>query len=197
MLIFSLLLADFFDTIGTVVAVGAEGGLLDRRGEPPHLREILTVDSLAALAGGVGSVSSNTSYIESTAGVAAGARTGVASLVTGVGFLLATLLSPLINMVPAEAVAPVLVVVGFLMMSQVAEIDWRDLELAIPAFLTIVLMPFTYSITVGIGAGFISWVALKTFRGRARQVHPLMWVVAVLFALYFMQGVLTAAVGRI
>ncbi|MFZ2625387.1 MAG: NCS2 family permease [Propionibacterium sp.] len=191
MLVFSLLLADFFDTVGTVVAVGAEGGLLNKDGEPPHLREILLVDSLAALAGGLGSTSSNTSYIESTAGVAEGARTGLASVVTGILFLAAVFLSPLTNMVPSEAVAPVLVIVGFLMMQQVAQIDWEELTEALPAFVTIVLMPFTYSITVGIGAGFITFVALKVFQGKAKQIHALMWVVSVLFVVYFAQGVIT------
>ncbi len=188
MLVFSLLLADFFDTMGTVVAIGAEGNLLNKAGEPPHLREILLVDSLGALAGGAASVSSNTSYIESTAGVAEGARTGLASVVTGAAFLLALFVTPLVNMVPSEAVAPVLVLVGFLMMMQVTQIDWNDLEIALPAFLTIVLMPFTYSITVGIGAGFIMYVAMKIFAGKAKKVHPLMWVVAVLFVIYFVQG---------
>ena len=153
MLVFSLLLADFFDTMGTVVAIGAEGNLLNEKGEPPHLREILLVDSLAALAGGAGSASSNTSYIESTAGVAEGARTGLASVVTGAAFLLALFLTPLVNMVPSEAVAPILLLVGMLMMMQIVYIDWQDFEIAFPAFVTIVLMPFTYSITAGIGAG--------------------------------------------
>lgn len=195
MMIFSLLLADFFDTLGTVVAVGAEGGILDERGEPPHLRGILLADSLAALLGGLGSTSSSTSYIESTAGVAEGARTGVASIVTGVLFLLAIFLSPLTNMVPSEAVAPVLVVVGFLMMQQVGEIDWHHLVDAIPAFITIVLMPFSYSISVGIGAGFVVFIALKIFQGKARHVHPLMWVVGALFVVYFASDVINRAIS--
>ncbi|MGJ3508769.1 NCS2 family permease [Enemella sp. A6] len=189
MLIFALLLADFFDTMGTVVAVGAEGNLLDEKGHPPHLGAILMVDSLSAAAGGLGSVSSNTAYVESASGVAAGARTGIASVVTGVGFLLAIFFSPLINIVPSEAVAPVLVFVGFLMMSQVTSINWDDMEEALPAFLTIVMMPFAYSITVGIGAGFILYVVLKAVRGKAAKVHPLMYVVALLFIFYFVQGV--------
>ncbi|BEH02402.1 NCS2 family permease [Brooklawnia propionicigenes] len=193
MLVFSLLLADFFDTMGTVVAVGAEGGILNKAGEPPHLREILLVDSLAALAGGAASVSSNTSYVESTAGVAEGARTGIASIVTGVGFLVALFITPIVNMVPSEAVAPVLVVVGFLMMTQVTEIPWSDIEIALPAFVTIAFMPFTYSITVGIGAGFIMFVVMKIFQGKAARVHVLMWIVAALFAIYFMQGLITGA----
>jgi len=193
--IFALLLSDFFDTMGTVFAVGSEAGLLDKAGNPPYMQQILIVDSLAAVAGGLGSVSSNTSYIESASGVGEGARTGLASVVTGIGFLVALLLSPLVKIVPSEATAPVLVLVGFLMMQQVAELDWRDLEEAIPAFLTMVLMPFTYSITNGIGAGFVAYTLIKLVRGKARQVHPLMWVIAVLFFIYFSQGVILHWMG--
>lgn len=195
LLVFSLLLADFFDTMGTVVAVGAEGNLLDERGHPPHLTRILAVDSVAAAAGGLGSVSSNTSYIESAAGVGEGARTGLAAVVTGVGFLLATFFAPLINVVPSEAATPALVFVGFLMMSQVTKINWEDVEDGLPAFLTMALMPFTFSITIGIGAGFIMYVVLKLVRGKARQVHPLMYVVSALFVIYFIQGLLTKLVS--
>jgi adenine/guanine/hypoxanthine permease len=185
LLVFTLLLADFFDTMGTMVAVGAEGGLLDKNGNPPNSDKILLVDSVAAIAGGAGSVSSNTSYIESASGVGEGARTGLASVVTGVMFLLATFLAPLVKVVPYEAATPALVVVGFLMMQQVRGIDWDDLEIAIPAFLTIVLMPFTYSITVGIGAGFVVYTIIKVVRGKAGQIHPLLWAVSALFVLYF------------
>jgi adenine/guanine/hypoxanthine permease len=183
--VFTLLLADFFDTMGTMVAVGAEGDLLDESGKPPNTQRILVVDSVAAAAGGAASVSSNTSYIESAAGVGDGARTGLASIVTGVCFLLATFLAPLVSIVPYEAATPALVLVGFLMMVQVRAIDWEDVEIAIPAFLTIVLMPFTYSIAVGIGAGFMTYVLIKLVRGKAREVHPLLWAVAVLFVVYF------------
>lgn len=183
--VFTLLLADFFDTMGTMTAIGAEAGLLDEEGNPPSTRRILVVDSLAAAAGGAAGVSSNTSYIESASGVAEGARTGLASVVTGVLFLLATFFAPLVTVIPNEAAVPALLLVGFLMMQQVTGIDWDDLEIALPAFLTIVLMPFTYSISVGIGAGFVTWVLLKLVRGKVREVHPLMWVVAVLFVVYF------------
>src|SRR3954454_7407389 len=183
--VFTLLLADFFDTMGTMTAIGAEAGLLDETGAPVGAQRILVVDSLAAAAGGAASVSSNTSYIESAAGVGDGARTGLASVVTGVLFLLAILLAPLVTLIPSEAAVPALVLVGFLMMQQVRDIDWLDLEVAIPAFLTIVLMPFTYSITVGIGAGFITYVFIKLVLGKAMQVHPLMWGVAVAFVVYF------------
>ena len=183
--VFTLLLADFFDTMGTMTAIGAEADLLDMTGAPRHAQRILVVDSLAAAAGGAASVSSNTSYIESASGVGEGARTGFASVVTGLLFLLATFLAPVVAIIPYEAATPALVVVGFLMMTQVRGIDWDDWEIAIPAFLTIILMPFTYSITVGIGAGFVTYVLLKVVRGKAAQVHGLLWIVAALFVLYF------------
>ncbi|MDO5092059.1 MAG: NCS2 family permease [Propionibacteriaceae bacterium] len=187
-LVFSLLLADFFDTMGTVVAVGSEGKLLDEHGMPDHVTEILLVDSLGAVAGGLGSVSSNTCYVESSAGVGEGARTGLASVVTGLAFLAAVFLAPIVNMVPSEAAAPVLVFVGFLMIAQVVDVDWNNPEVGIPAFLTIVLMPFSYSITVGIGVGFLAHVFIRLIRGHGKQVHLLMYVVAALFIIYFLQG---------
>ncbi len=185
LLVFSLLLADFFDTMGTMTAVGAEAGLNDDEGTPPNAQRILIVDSVAAAAGGAAGVSSNTSYIESASGVGDGARTGLASIVTGVLFLVSTLAAPLVRHIPSEAAVPALVLVGFLMMTQVSGIDWDDVEIALPAFLTIALMPFTYSITVGIGAGFVTYVLLKVVRGKAAQLHPLMWIVAALFVVYF------------
>jgi AGZA family xanthine/uracil permease-like MFS transporter len=193
--VFTLLLADFFDTMGTMTAIGAEAGLLDEAGAPIGAQRILVVDSIAAAAGGAASVSSNTSYIESASGVGDGARTGLASVVTGVLFLLATFLAPVVAIVPYEAATPALVVVGFLMMTQVSGIDWDDLEIAIPAFLTIVLMPFTYSITVGIGAGFVTYVLIKAVRGKTAQVHSLLWVVSALFVLYFALNPLQQLLG--
>jgi AGZA family xanthine/uracil permease-like MFS transporter len=183
--VFTLMLADFFDTMGTMTAIGAEAGLLDEEGAPPNSQRILVVDSVAAAAGGAAAVSSNTSYIESASGVGEGARTGLASVVTGGLFLLATIFAPLVAIIPNEAAAPALVLVGFLMMQQVRFIDWDDVEIALPAFLTVVLMPFTYSISVGIGAGFIFYVLLKVVRGRAAVIHPLLWVVTALFLVYF------------
>ena len=168
LLVFTLMLADFFDTMGTMTAIGAEADLLDEEGIPPNTQQILIVDSIAAAAGGAAGVSSNTSYIESASGVGEGARTGLASVVTGVLFLLTIFLAPLVAVIPSEAAVPALVLVGFLMMQQVTEIDWRDVEIAIPAFLTIVLMPFTYSITVGIGAGFLAYVLIKLVLGQGR-----------------------------
>ncbi|MFH5824809.1 NCS2 family permease [Georgenia sp. AZ-5] len=196
LLIFSIMLADFFDTMGTMVAIGAEADLLDEDGNPPHTRRILVVDSIAAAAGGAAGVSSNTSYIESATGVGSGARTGLAAIVTGVAFLVAMLFSPLVAFVPFEAASPALVIVGFLMIMQVTEIPWRDAAIAIPAFLTIVMMPFAYSITAGIGAGFIAYVVVMAARkGGARQVHWLMWVVSALFVVYFALGPIQAALG--
>jgi AGZA family xanthine/uracil permease-like MFS transporter len=183
--IFTLMLADFFDTMGTMTAIGAEAGLLDEEGVPPSAQRILVVDSVAAIAGGVASTSSNTSYIESASGVGEGARTGLASVVTGALFLLSMIFAPLVAIIPNEAAVPALVLVGFLMMQQVGGIDWRDMEIAIPAFLTIVLMPFTYSISAGIGAGFVSYVVLKIARGKTAEVHPLLWIVSALFVVWF------------
>lgn len=195
LLVFSLLLADFFDTMGTMVAVGTEAGLVDENGDLPKTRQILVVDSVAAVAGGMGGVSSNTSYVESAAGVGDGARTGLASVVTGLAFLLATFFAPVVDMVPSEAATPALVVVGFLMFMQISGIDWKNFEVAIPAFLTIVIMPFTYSISAGIGAGFVAFVIIKIFVGKIKVIHPLMWVAAVMFVLYFVRGPLADALG--
>jgi len=188
MFVFTLMITDFFDTMGTMVAVGQEAELLDGQGMPPRSREILLVDSVAAAAGGAASVSSNTSYIESAAGVGEGARTGVANLVTGGLFLLAMFLAPLVQVVPFEAASTALVVVGFLMMTAVRQIDWADYTIAVPAFLAITLMPFTYSISNGIGAGIISYVLLKVATGRGRDIHPILYGVAALFVLYFLRG---------
>ncbi len=185
LLVFTLLLADFFDTMGTMTAIGAEAGLLDEQGVPPNSQRILMVDSLAAAAGGAAGVSSNTSYIESASGVGEGARTGLASVVTGLLFLLALPFSTFVDVIPSEAAVPALVLVGFLMMQQVQGIAWNDVEIAIPAFLTIVLMPFTYSITVGIGAGFLAYVLIKVVRGKTAAIHPLLWGISAMFVLYF------------
>ena len=191
LLVFTLMLADFFDTMGTMTAIGAEADLLDEDGVPPNAQKILVVDSIAAAAGGAAGVSSNTSYIESASGVGEGARTGLASVVTGLCFLLTVFAAPLVAVIPSEAAVPALVLVGFLMMQQVKQIDWDDVEIAIPAFLTIVLMPFTYSITVGIGAGFIAYALIKVVKGKAGELHPLLWVVAVMFLVYFAIGPIT------
>ena len=195
LIVFTLLLSDFFDTVGTVTAIGHESGLIDSQGNIPNNDRILLVDSLAAVAGGAGSISSNTSYIESAAGVGEGARTGLASVVTGVLFLLTTFLAPLVAVIPYEAATPALVIVGFLMMTQIKGIDWTDYGIAIPAFLTIILMPFTYNISVGIGAGFVSHVVIRLVQGRRKEVHPLLILVSVLFMVYFLSSPINAWIG--
>ena len=196
LLVFTLLLSDFFDTVGTVTAIGHESNLIDKNGDVPNNDRILLVDSLAAVAGGAAGVSSNTSYIESASGVGEGARTGLASVVTGICFLLTTFLSPLVAIIPYEAAVPALIVVGFLMMSQIKDIDWTDMGIAMPAFLTIILMPFTYNISVGIGAGFVSHVVIRYVQGRRKEVHPLMLVVALLFMVYFLSSPINTWVGQ-
>ncbi|MEV7001396.1 NCS2 family permease [Streptomyces sp. NPDC093982] len=185
LLIFTLVLSDFFDTMGTVVGISAEAGLLDEQGKVPNLGRVLLIDGAAAAAGGAASSSSATSYIESAAGVGEGARTGFSNLVTGGLFALALFLTPLLTIVPLQAAAPALVAVGFLMMTQVKHIDWDKYEIAIPAFLTIAVMPFTYSITNGIGAGFLAYVVIKTVLGKAKEIHWLLWGTSVLFLVYF------------
>ena len=186
--VFTLLLSDFFDTVGTVTAIGNEAGLIDKDGNVPNNNKILFVDSIAAVAGGAGSISSNTSYIESASGVGEGARTGLASIVTGFLFLLTTFLSPLVAVIPYEAATPALVIVGFLMMSQIKDIDWSDYGIGIPAFLSIILMPFTYNISVGIGVGIVSHVIIRLIQGRSKEIHYLLYIVSALFVVYFMQS---------
>ncbi|MFF0184408.1 NCS2 family permease [Streptomyces sp. NPDC005244] len=185
LLVFTLILSDFFDTMGTVVGISAEAGLLDEEGKVPNLGRVLLIDGAAAVAGGAASASSSTSYIESAAGVGEGARTGFANLITGGMFALALFLTPILTIVPLQAAAPALVAVGFLMMTQVKHIDWDKYEIAIPAFLTIAVMPFTYSITNGIGAGFLAYVLIKTVLGKAKEVHWLLWAASALFLVYF------------
>ncbi|MFE2991330.1 NCS2 family permease [Streptomyces sp. NPDC059262] len=185
LLVFTLILSDFFDTMGTVVGITAEAGLLDEKGQVPNLGRVLLIDGAAAVAGGAASASSSTTYIESAAGVGEGARTGFANLVTGGLFALALFLSPLLTIVPLQAAAPALVAVGFLMMTQVKYIDWDRYDIAVPAFLTIAVMPFTYSITNGIGVGFLAYVVIKTVVGKAREVHWLLWGASALFLVYF------------
>jgi AGZA family xanthine/uracil permease-like MFS transporter len=188
LVVFSIMLSDFFDTMGTVVAVGEQAGYLDEKGDFPRPRAVLLVDSLAAAAGGAAGASSATTYVESAAGVAAGGRTGLTSVVCGLLFAACIFLAPLAGLVPPQATGAVLVLVGFLMMREVVGLPWGDLTEAVPAFLTIVMMPFTYSITNGVGAGFIAFVVLKLAAGRAREIHPLLAGAAVAFVAYFVLG---------
>jgi AGZA family xanthine/uracil permease-like MFS transporter len=183
--IFSIMLSDFFDTMGTVIGIGGESGWLRADGTLPRLNRVLLVDSLAAAAGGAAGASSATTYIESAAGVAAGAKTGLASLVTGACFLLALFFAPLAGVVPPQATAPALIVVGYLMARVMRAIPFDDLDEGLPALLTLALMPFTYSITNGIGVGFIAYCFIKLVRGRGHQVRPMMYGTALAFVVYF------------
>ncbi len=200
---FSLFMADFFDTMGTLIGVGKPAGYLNEKGELPEVRKPLLVDSLAAVAGGASSSSSATTYIESASGVSVGGRTGWVAVVCGVLFLPFMFFAPIIGMVPPEATAPALIIVGFLMMTalteaeeraesggtvtrKIAGIDFSDIAIGLPAALTIMLMPFSFSITNGIGFGFISYVLIRAAQGRTRDVHPFMWVASSAFALYFL-----------
>jgi AGZA family xanthine/uracil permease-like MFS transporter len=188
-LILTVLMANFFDAMGTALAIGREADLVDEDGRLPQMRNVLIVESVGAVAGGAASASSNTIFVESTAGAAQGAKTGLANMVTGVLFLLAMFLSPIVGVIPSAATGPALVVVGALMISQVAGIDWQDMGVAVPAFATIALMPFTYSIANGVGAGVVLYVLIAVGRGRWREVHPLLAVVGAFFVWYFLRGV--------
>ncbi|HEX5823004.1 MAG TPA: NCS2 family permease, partial [Candidatus Limnocylindrales bacterium] len=186
--IFSFMLTDFFDTMGTATAISEQAGLVDEEGQPHNVGRILLVDSVAAAVGGAAGISSNTSYIESAAGVAEGGKTGFTAVVTGVLFLVAILLTPLATLVPYVATSPVLIFVGFLMVSLVRDIDFSDVEEGLPALLGLILMPLTFSITVGIGAAFVTHVIVKIVRGKITEIHPLLWAVAVAFVVYFGQN---------
>jgi AGZA family xanthine/uracil permease-like MFS transporter len=187
-LLLPIILVDFFDTIGTATAVAEEAGLEDENGTIPGLRRILAVDAVSASIGGLFGVSSVTSYIESAAGVAEGARTGLHSVVVGILFAAAAFIAPLAAAVPAPATAPALIIVGFLMCAQVTRIDFRAPATGIPAFVLLATIPFTYSISHGIGYGFITYVVVQLMTGRIRELHPLMIGAAVMFALYFGLG---------
>ncbi|MFZ2177508.1 MAG: NCS2 family permease [Rhodococcus sp. (in: high G+C Gram-positive bacteria)] len=194
LLVFTLVLANFFDAMGTMTGLGKEAGLTDKEGTLPNVGRALVVEGTGAIVGGGASASSNTVFVESASGIAEGARTGLANVVTGLLFLAAMFLTPLYSVVPIEAAAPALVVVGALMIGQVRDIDFTKFSIALPAFLTIVVMPFTYSIANGIGVGFVSWVVLNAASGGIKKIHPLMWVVAALFVAYFAVGPITEAV---
>ena len=183
--IFAFLVTDFFDTMGTVVAVGEQAGFMDAGGRVPRLKSVLLVDSLGAVCGGLFGCSSVTSYVESAAGVGEGGRSGLTSVVTGTLFLLAVFFTPVVAIVPAYATAPALILVGFLLISGVRAIRWDEVTTSLPAFLTLIMIPFTFSISKGIGIGFIAFVLLKLLAGKWREVHPLMAAVAALFVVDF------------
>jgi AGZA family xanthine/uracil permease-like MFS transporter len=194
--IFTIMLADFFDTMGTATAITEQAGLTTPEGQVPGIGRVLLVDSIAAIAGGAAGISSNTSYIESAAGVAEGGRTGFTSIVVGVLFLFMIILSPLVALVPFQATAPVLILVGFLMCTLIKDIDFSDMEEGFPALLGLILMPLTFSITVGIGAAFVSYVVIKIVKGKMGDIHPLMWVVAIAFAIYFGQAAIQSILPK-
>jgi len=183
--LFAFLMTDFFDTMGSVVAIAGEGKFLDPQGRIPHLNRILLVDSLGALFGGVCGCSSVTTYIESASGVGEGGRTGLTSVFTALWFFLAVFLWPLVAVIPAAATAPALILVGLLLMGEIGHIDWHDFGEAFPAFLTIMTIPLTGSISRGIGFGVIASVLIRLFGGRRREIQPVMWLLALVFALDF------------
>ena len=184
-IIFALMMVDFFDSLGTVLAVGTQAGLVDKTGKLLDLKKVLSVDALGAMIGGFMGSSSNTAYVESSAGVSEGGRTGLTSVVVACLFLVAMLFVPLAFFIPSAATAPALIIVGFFMISMVKHIEWDDFEESLPAFLTITSMAFTFSISKGIGFGFISYCIIKLAVGKWREVHPLMWVVSLIFVVYF------------
>lgn len=189
--VFTVLLSSFFDAMGTIMGISDEAGLTDENHNVPGINRVLFVDGLAVASGGASSSSATTCFVESTAGVGEGARTGFANLVTGALFALALFLTPLATMVPSQAATPALVVVGFLIFAgSVRAIEWNDLTIAIPAFLTMLLMPFTFSITNGIGVGFITFVVLRLVAGRGREVPIPMYVVSAVFVFYYLMPAL-------
>jgi AGZA family xanthine/uracil permease-like MFS transporter len=179
--------------MGTIIGVGARGGFLDRAGRLAGARRVLFIDSLGAVFGGVAHASSNTVYIESAAGVTEGGRTGLVAVVAGLLFLVAMWFSPLASVIPAQATAPALIIVGFYMMTTARDIAWDDYEEAIPAFVTMLVMPFTWSITNGIGAGFVTYTAVKVLGGR--RVHWLMVLASAAFVVYFALPLLERALA--
>ena len=195
MLVFTLVFTNFFDAMGTMTGLAKEANLADAKGDFPSIKSALIVEGVGAVAGGLTSSSSNTVFIESGSGIGEGARTGFANVITGAMFLLAMFFTPLTQIVPTEIAAAALVVVGAMMMSQIRHIDLTDFAALLPVFLTVTVMPLTYSIANGIGAGFISWVVVKALSGKAKSIHPLLWIVAVGFLIYFARGPIEALFG--
>ncbi|MFE7384442.1 NCS2 family permease [Streptomyces zhihengii] len=184
-IVFTLVLAGFFDAMGTIIGIGQQAGLADDKGRMPGLNRALAVDGAGGAIGGFAGASGQTVFIESTAGVGDGARTGFASVVTGLAFTLCLFFTPLAQLIPSQVAAAALVVIGSMMLANARHIDWTDQATSIPVFLTTVLMPFTYSITAGIAAGVISHVLIKTVQGKVREVGWLMWVLTAVFVAYF------------
>lgn len=196
MLVFTLVFSNFFDAMGTMTGLSKEAGLSNPDGTFPRLKSALIVEGVGAVAGGLTSGSSNTVFIESGAGIGEGARTGFANVVTGVLFLLAMFFTPIAQIVPSEVAAAALVIVGAMMMAQITSIDLGDFRVLLPVFLTVVIMPLTYSIANGIGVGFIAWVVINAFSGKVRQIHWLLWIVAAGFAIYFARGPIEVLFGH-
>ncbi|MGC4997880.1 MULTISPECIES: NCS2 family permease [unclassified Streptomyces] len=189
--VFTVLLSCFFDAMGTIMGVSDEAKLTDAEGQMPGINKVLLIDGLAVAAGGASSSSATTCFVESTAGVGEGARTGLANVVTGGLFGVALFLTPVATMVPSQAATPALLAVGFLILAgSIREIDWSDFTIAIPAFVTMVMMPFTYSITNGIGMGFITFVVLRLAAGRGKDIPVAMYVVAAVFGFYYLMPAL-------
>ncbi|SJN27718.1 Xanthine/uracil/thiamine/ascorbate permease family protein [Microbacterium esteraromaticum] len=188
MIVFTLLFTNFFDAMGTMTGLAKEANLADEHGDFPRIKSALIVEGVGAIAGGATSSSSSTVFIESGAGIGEGARTGLANVVTGVVFLLAMFLTPLTSIVPTEIAAAALIIVGAMMMAQIRFIDFGDFRVLLPVFLTVSVMPLTYSIANGIGAGFVSWVVIHALSGRAKKISPLLWIVGVGFLIFFARG---------
>ncbi|MCI2958972.1 NCS2 family permease [Agromyces atrinae] len=195
MLVFTLVFTNFFDAMGTMTGLSKEARLADAKGDFPRLKSALVVEGVGAVAGGFTSSSSNTVFIESGSGIGEGARTGLANVVTGLLFLAAVFFTPLTSIVPTEVAAAALVIVGALMMAQIKDIDFSEFSVLLPVFLTVTVMPLTYSIANGIGAGFISWVIVRALAGKAREISPLLWIVAAGFLIYFARGPVEALLG--
>lgn len=196
MLVFTLVFTNFFDAMGTMTGLSKEAGLANEKGDFPRIKSALIVEGVGAVAGGYASASSNTVFIESGSGIGEGARTGLANVVTGLLFLIAMFFTPLVSIVPTEVAASALVIVGAMMMAQIKYIDFSDFSILLPVFLAITVMPLTYSIANGIGAGFVSWVIVRSLSGKARQISPLLWVVAAGFAIYFARGPVEALLAQ-
>lgn len=195
MIVFTLLFTNFFDAMGTMTGLAKEANLADDNGDFPRIKSALVVEGVGAIAGGATSSSSSTVFIESGAGIGEGARTGLANVVTGIVFLIAMFLTPLTSIVPTEIAAAALIIVGAMMMAQIRYIDFADFRVLLPVFLTVSVMPLTYSIANGIGAGFVSWVLIHAFSGKAKSISPLLWVVGAGFLIFFARGPIEALFG--
>ena len=188
----NLVLVDMFDTIGTLIGAAGKAGYLDEDGNLPKIERAMLADAIATSTGAIVGTSTVTTYVESTSGIAAGGRTGLTSTVTGLCFALALFLSPVVGLVPSAATAPILIIVGVMMCSSLKDIEWDNIEVAIPCFLTVAGMPFFYSITDGLAFGFIAYVVVKIARGKVKEIHPLMYVIVLLFVIKYVISALTS-----